>query len=153
MSISKHNKIFFSKICRSICCLILKYNIEPAGSLGIYAIDDYHFLPFLFGSAQLVGTNYKFDELFMEKNINLIYAEALSFCVKHKCRIVETPFSRHSRIIYELKDKKWEEVNEIVHLMVMEKIFQRNVVMQHFKFSSFLSERSTVQPRLKDHKY
>lgn len=119
---------------------IFKFNIEPAGSNGIFAIDDYSFLPFYFGSAELIKTEMKFENLFEPENSNLLYAEAVNFCKRHKCKLMKSSFSKHSAVIYELRKHDWQNINDIMMKMIREKVFGRSVVMQHFKYSEYLGK-------------
>ncbi|ELA46349.1 hypothetical protein VCUG_02154 [Vavraia culicis subsp. floridensis] len=132
----------FQKYFQVVRSLIYKFNLEPAGSHGPWVIDDYHFMPFLFGSAQLIDTKLTFTDLFKNENSHLLYSEAVLFCIKHKCRFVKTDFRKHSAALYSIKDIDWKSINERVMEMIDEEVMGRDVVTQHFIYSKYLRAQS-----------
>ena len=76
--------------------LQLTYKLEPAGSHGVWGLDDYCFLPFLFGGAQLEGSRqYTPESIHDEKALaekgEWLYFEAIAFIKQVKTG----PFHEH----------------------------------------------------------
>lgn len=111
--------------------LITLYNLEPAGSHGVWGLDDHSFIPYIFGSAQLssviangqavpaegshpeaphAGDVVKADIVARWRERNL-YFGAIGFIYDVKTG----PFWEHSPILFDISGVKagWAKINKV----------------------------------------
>jgi serine/threonine-protein phosphatase 2A activator len=127
-----HTFYAYFKLVRT---LVTTYSLEPAGSHGVWGLDDHAFLPYIFGSAQLVtfrptsetpGVDasamseeagvpnpadvVKPDIVNRERGRNL-YFDAIGFVNDVK----RGPFWEHSPILFDISgvQKGWGKINEV----------------------------------------
>ncbi|KAI3901612.1 hypothetical protein MKW92_018408 [Papaver armeniacum] len=117
------------------------YNLEPAGSHGVWGLDDYHFLPFIFGSSQLIDHKYMKPKSIHNQDIldnfskEYLYISCIAF-VKEKKKGV---FAEHSPLLDDISGvPNWGKVNGGLLKMYKAEIMESIPIMQHFLFGSLL---------------
>jgi len=118
------------------------YLLEPAGSHGVWSLDDYHFLPFLWGSGQLSGqdipgpTAVTNQAEVMELSSDYLYFSAVQFIYKMKTG----PFAEHSPILYDISGlPSWEKANLGLFKMYEVEVLGKFPIVQHVIFGSLLT--------------
>ncbi|EDO18333.1 hypothetical protein Kpol_1013p4 [Vanderwaltozyma polyspora DSM 70294] len=134
-------KIFIEYL-RVMRILETKYWLEPAGSHGVWGLDDYHFLPFLFGAFQLATHkhlkplsihNEELVEMFQDK---YLYFSCVAFINSVK---TSTSLRFHSPMLDDISGvKKWSKVAEGMIKMYRAEVLSKLPIMQHFYFGEFL---------------
>ncbi|KAJ4456730.1 putative Serine/threonine-protein phosphatase 2A activator [Paratrimastix pyriformis] len=128
----------YLSVCRT---LQQRYSMEPAGTRGAWGLDDFHFFPFLWGSAQLIGSAIPPDSVlqdgFLQANGNeFIYVDA----VRHITRVKQGPFFEHSPVLYNITAvPSWRKINQGLIKMYKGEVLNKVPIMQHFFFGSLLS--------------
>ncbi|KAJ9535099.1 hypothetical protein OSB04_un001823 [Centaurea solstitialis] len=80
----------FVKYLELMRMLQMVYSLEPAGSHGVWGLDDYHFLPFIFGASQLVDHKHMKPKSIHNEDIlenfskEYMYLSCISFVKKVK---------------------------------------------------------------------
>ncbi|KAI6229991.1 Serine/threonine-protein phosphatase 2A activator [Aphelenchoides fujianensis] len=130
----------FHRYLKLVRKLQLTYRMEPAGSRGVNAIDDFQFAPFIFGSSQLINNRHRLtpDDYLKEEQVLVyqhdnLFFEAVQFINDNKTG----PFYEHSNQLYNISGvPSWEKINQGMFKMYEGEVLKKFPVVQHFLFGS-----------------
>lgn len=120
----------------------LTYSLEPAGSHGVWGLDDYQFIPFIWGSSQLIDSSTITpsqsidDRTISEYGSEYLYLQAIAHIKSIK---KASHFGEHSPLLYEISSlDSWERMNTGLLKMYREEVLHKFPVIQHFYFGKHL---------------
>jgi len=135
--------LVFAAYIRVMRRLQTTYMLEPAGSHGVWGLDDYHALPFLFGAAQLTGLEDEVPtgEVFRERIVRdyaeqYLYVDAIRQVLLAKRG---APFHETSPMLYNISGvATWQQTHTGLVRMYKAEVLGKFPVIQHFLFGPSL---------------
>ncbi|KAG5884747.1 hypothetical protein JTB14_029228 [Gonioctena quinquepunctata] len=124
--------------------LQITYRMEPAGSHGVWSLDDYQFVPFIWGSAQFIG-NMKFEPTcFLKESIVNAHARENMFlsCIQYINQVKSGPFAEHSNQLWSISGVSgWSKINAGLMRMYKVEVLGKFPLVQHIYFGSLFTLR------------
>ena len=118
------------------------YVLEPAGARGVWGLDEYQFVPFIFGASQLIDNKDINPKGILDDNILQSYKNEYIYldCVDY-IKSVKTgaSFSQYAPILESITNaKNWEKIAKGLVKMYQDDVLGKIVIIQHFYFGSVL---------------
>jgi serine/threonine-protein phosphatase 2A activator len=127
------------------------YFLEPAGSKGQWCLDDYQFLPFLWGSSQLTDDGPLEPKQAIDERHYRDLADDYMYlaAVKYINEVKTGPFFEHSSTLYDISNvAHWSKVNQGMIKMYHGEVRVRSFVRCSVHASRRSSRSSTSSPLL-----
>jgi len=119
------------------------YMLEPAGSHGVWGLDDYHCLPFYFGACQLQGNQGDADvtpqsvhnaDLLRTRGDDLMYLGCIRYVKELKPGV---PFFESSPMLDDISRlPSWGRVSRGLLRLYEGEVLDKMPVVQHFEFGA-----------------
>jgi serine/threonine-protein phosphatase 2A activator len=131
----------FAAYLRLMRLLQTTYWLEPAGSHGVWGLDDYQFLPFVWGAAQLEGhpelrpSCIHADDALSAGADDFLYLHAVAFVR----RVKRGPLRETSPMLSDVSAlPTWARVSAGMLRMYEAEVLGKMPIAQHFLFGSIL---------------
>jgi hypothetical protein len=120
-----------------------RYMLEPAGSHGVWGLDDFHHLSYLFGASQLIRNDQGITpndihdvQVVQQTADEYLYME----CIREIRRVKHAPFFEHSPMLNDISSvPNWDKIASGMQKMYRGEVLLKFPVIQHFLFGSVLS--------------
>ncbi|EGR28097.1 phosphotyrosyl phosphatase activator, putative [Ichthyophthirius multifiliis] len=120
----------------------VSYMLEPAGSHGVWGLDDYHFIPFLLGASELINSDIvpspsdiHNQQLLDHYQNEYMYLHCIDFIKKQK----KGHFHEHSPILNDISGAaNWNKVAQGMIKMYQAEVLFKFPVAKHIFFGSIL---------------
>uniref|UniRef100_A0A182NGQ9 Serine/threonine-protein phosphatase 2A activator n=1 Tax=Anopheles dirus TaxID=7168 RepID=A0A182NGQ9_9DIPT len=128
--------------------LQVTYRMEPAGSHGVWSLDDFQFVPFIWGSAQLAVNSPIEPVQFVEEKSIEKYKKELMFvgCIDYIQQVKTGHFAEHSNQLWSISAvPQWSKICTGLIKMYQKEVLSKFPVIQHVYFGSILTLK-TIKP-------
>lgn len=121
--------------------LQVTYRMEPAGSHGVWSLDDYQFIPFIWGSAQLIGTPIE-PVKFVENETIEEHRKEFMFigCIDYIQQVKTGHIAEHSNQLWSISAvASWSKICTGLIKMYQKEVLSKFPVIQHCLFGSIFT--------------
>ncbi|XP_071802330.1 serine/threonine-protein phosphatase 2A activator-like [Asterias amurensis] len=132
----------FNRYLELVRRLQTTYRMEPAGSHGVWGLDDFQFIPYIWGSAQLIDHPSIQPKDFHDCGVAQSNAKEYMYmrCIEyiHQCK--NGPFFEHSPTLWGMTSvQHWQKINTGLMKMYKAEVLIKFPIVQHFLFGTILT--------------